>query len=163
MGLFLLLFCSLGCFAQTAGYQQQNFCKNLYKVFSVGLNDNFDSYDGTMVKQSSLLQVPGYGIKLDRFPINYADKDHRFVAKTNENMDSLTALKRLEEMKEFVGFCLDSVHWGKWLEKDGDDSTTVFLKEFKQAQAISNDFTLSLAILSAAPKVYTLVLYVKRR
>jgi hypothetical protein len=159
----LALFYAVVCQAQTNDYKQQNFCKNLYKVFELGLNDNFESYDGTLVRQSAVLVVPGYSIKLEGFPINYADKDHRFVAKTNENMDSLTALIRLEEMKTFVGFCMDTIRWAKWFEEPGDDPATPFLKEFKQAKAYSKDFSVSLAILSAAPKVYTVVLYIKRK
>lgn len=159
----LLALVSVSCVAQFDDYKQQNFCKNLYKVFEQGLNDNFESYDGTMVKQSPALPVPGYGIKLENFPVNYADKDHRFVAKTNQNFDSLSALARLEELKKFVGFCMDTVRWAKWYDEAGDDSSTAFLKEFKQAKAYSKDFNVSLAILTAAPKVYTIVLYIKRK
>ena len=160
LAFFLLSTCY--CFSQTAIYVQQNFCKNLNKVFELGRQDNFDSYDGTMVKQSSLLPVPGYAIKLEGFAINYADKDHRFVAKTNENLDSLSAMQKLEELKLFVGNCLDSAQWNKWTEVNGDDSTTVFLKEFKEARAITKDLTLTLAVLTVAPKIYSLALYVKR-
>lgn len=148
---------------QNTAYKQQNFCSSLNKVFELGRNDNFESYDGTVVKQSPLLPVPGYSIKLENFPINYADKDHRFVAKTNLNLDSLSALSKLEELKGFVGYCLDSVQWQKWNEVAGDDSTTVFLKELKQAQAQTRDMNLSLAIIATAPKIYSVVLYVKRR
>ncbi len=159
----LLVFISVNCCAQFDDYKQQNFCKSLYKVFELGLIDNFESYDGTMVKQSPMLPVPGYGIKLEKFPVNYADKDRRFVAKTNENYDSLSAEARLIELKSFVGYCLDTVRWAKWYDERGDDSTTVFFKEFKQAKAYSRDFNVSLAILTAAPKVYTIVLYIKRK
>ena len=151
------------CFSQQVNYKQFNFCKNLNKVFELGREDNFDSYDGTMVKQSPLLPVPGYSIKLENFPINYADKDHRFVAKTNENIDSLSALNKLEELKLFVGYCLDSVEWKKWEEVNGDDASTVFLKEHKQVKAVSKDLNLSLAILVVAPRIYSIAMYVKRR
>ncbi len=161
--LFLFLFFSLSGFSQPPGYAQQNFCKNLNKVFELGRNDNFESYDGTMVKQSPFLPVPGYSIKLEGFPVNYADKDNRFVAKTNENMDSLSALKKLEELKTFVGYCLDSMQWKKWEEVNGNDSATVFLKELKKARATTKDLTLNIAIIIAAPKVYSVAMYVKRR
>lgn len=151
------------CFSQQVNYKQFNFCKNLNKVFELAREDNFDSYDGTMVKQSPLLPVPGYSIKLENFPINYADKDHRFVAKTNENLDSVSVLNKLDELKSFVGYCLDTVQWKKWEVIDGDDSSTVFLKEFKQEKAVSKDLNLSLTILVVAPRIYSIAMYVKRR
>lgn len=157
------LFSNCFCFSQTASYAQQNFCKNLNKIFELGRKDNFDSYDGTMVRQSAFLVVPGYSIKLDEFPITYADKDSRFVAKTNINLDSLSALQKLEELKSLVGFCLDTVQWKKWEEVNGDDAATVFFKELKEAKTVSNDLTLNLAITIAAPKVYSVVMYVQRR
>ena len=159
---FLLLTAGV-CFSQPPGYAQQNFCKNLNKVFELGRNDNFESYDGTMVKQSPFLPVPGYAIKLEEFAINYADKDHRFVAKTNVNLDSLSALKKLEELKLFVGTCLDTTQWTKWTEVPGDDPATVFLTEFKEIRTFSKDFALNLAILIAAPNVYSIALYVKKK
>lgn len=164
-GFFLFLFSlsQLCSFSQSVSYTQQNFCKNLNKVFELGRNDNFESYDGTMVKQSALLPVPGYSIKLEGFPINYVDKDYRFVAKTSENLDSLSALKKLEELKLFVDFCLDTIQWKKWDEVNGDDSTTVFFKEFKEARAVTKDLTLNLAIIIAAPRVYSVVMYIKRK
>ena len=166
MKYFFSAFCLcilLSGFAQTNTYEQLNFCKSLSKVFEMGRYDNFDSYDGTMVKQSPLLPVPGYGIKLDRFPVNYADKDHRFVGKTNENFDSLSATIKLEELKTFVGNCLDSAQWNKWTETTGDDSTTAFFHEFKEAKATSKDMNLTLAIITVAPKLYSVNLYVRRR
>lgn len=152
----------LNGFAQNGSYEQQDFCKNLHKVFELGRHDNFDSYDGTMVKVSPMLPVPGYGIKLERFPLNYADKDHRFVAKTGENLDSLSAANKLEELKTFVGNCLDST-WVKWTETTGDDSATPFFHEFKEAKAVAKDLTLTLAIVTVAPKLYSVNLYVRRR
>lgn len=149
--------------AQQADYKQLNFCNNLNKVFELGRYDNFDTYDGTMVKQSPILQVPGYSIKLENFPVTYADKDHRFVAKTNENLDSLTALKKLEELKLFVGFCLDTMQWQPWQAMKEDDAATVFLKEHTRLQTTSKDLRLTLAVLSVVPRVYTLAMYVKRR
>lgn len=163
MLLLLTLLAALYSSAQNTSYKQQNFCRNLNKVFELGRNDNFESYDGTIVKQSPLLPVPGYSIKLEDFPINYADKDQRFVAKTNLNLDSLSALAKLEELKGFVGYCLDTVQWAVWTEVTGDDNTTVFFKELKQAQTHCRDMNLALAIVTVAPKLYTVVLYVKRR
>lgn len=161
--IILPLLAAICSYGQNVSYKQQNFCRNLNKVFELGRNDNFESYDGTTVKQSPLLPVPGYSIKLEDFPINYADKDQRFVAKTNLNLDSLSALAKLEELKGFVGYCLDTIQWVKWNETTGDDSTTVFFKELKQAQTRCRDMNLALAIVTVAPKLYTVVLYVKRR
>jgi hypothetical protein len=149
--------------AQNPAYSQTRFCTNLSKVFELGRQDNFDSYDGTMVKQSPFLPVPSYSIKLDEFAVNYVDKDNRFVAKTNLNLDSLSALQKLEEFKQFVGYCLDSAQWDKWTERSGDDTGTIFFKELKQSTATTRDIVLVLAITYAAPKVYTLNMYVKRR
>lgn len=161
--LILPLLVAIHSYGQNVSYRQQNFCRNLNKVFELGRNDNFESYDGTTVKQSPLLPVPGYAIKLEEFPITYADKDRRFVAKTNLNLDSLSALVKLEELKGFVGYCLDTVQWAKWNEAPGDDSSTVFFKELKQAKTNCRDMDLALAIVTVAPKLYTVVLYVKRR
>jgi hypothetical protein len=159
----IVIFYSQSIFSQNSEYLHSRFCKNLNKVFELGRQDNFDSYDGTMVKQSPLLPVPGYSIKLDEFAITYADKDHRFVGKTNLNLDSLSALQKLEELKAYVGYCLDSTQWTKWTETAGDDSTTVFFKELKEVRADAKDLNLILAVTLAAPKVYTVNLYVKRR
>lgn len=150
-------------YSQTPEAVQARFCNALYKAFELGINDNFDSYDGTYEKQSAFLQVPSYGIHLEKFPINYADKDHRFVAKTNLNLDSTSAERTLEEMKTFAGICLDTINWQKWIEQPGDDASTVFMKEFKTAKALSKNLTLTLAIVSVAPKLYTINLYIKRR
>ncbi len=159
----LFSFVTLNSFAQSASVTQQNLCKSLNKVFELGIKDNFDSYDATFTKQSAFLVVPGYAIKFDEFPVTYADKDNRFVAKTNLNLDSLSALKKLEELQSLVGFCLDSVKWTKWEEVIGDDASTAFFKELKQTRATSNELTLNLAITIAAPKVYSVVMYVKQR
>ncbi len=161
--LFLFSFTALCGFSQSASVAQQNLCKSLDKVFELGIKDNFDSYDATFTKQSAFLVVPGYAIKFDEFPITYADKDNRFVAKTNLNLDSLSALKKLEELQTLVGVCLDSVKWAKWEEVNGDDAFTAFFKELKQARAISNELTLNIAVTIAAPKVYSVVMYVKQR
>ena|ERR1043165_4624193 len=158
----VFLLTAIVAFSQSEAYIQQSFCKNLNKVFELGRNDNFESYDGTLVKQSPFLPVPGYAIKLEKFAINYADKDNRFVAKTNLSMDSLSALQALDQMKQFVGFCLDTVQWKKWEEVNGDDKATVFLTEFKELRATSKDLNLTLTILVVAPRVYSIALYVKR-
>lgn len=160
--IFLVSYAS-GVFSQNTAYIQERFCKNLQKVFELGRQDNFDSYDGTMVKQSPFLQVPGYSIKLDEFAVNYADKDHRFVAKTNLNLDSVSALKELERLKPIIGFCLDSTQWSKWTEASGDDSSTIFFKELKIVRTEAKELDLKLAIVIAAPRVYTVNMYVKRR
>ena len=161
--LFLFSITALCCCSQSTNITQQNLCKSMNKVFELGIKDNFDSYDATFTKQSAFLVVPGYAIKFDEFPIAYADKDNRFVAKTNLNLDSLSALKKLEELQSLVGLCLDSVKWAKWDEVNGDDAATVFIKELKQARATSNELTLNLAITIVAPKLYSVVMYVKRR
>jgi hypothetical protein len=116
-----------------------------------------------MVKESPFLPVPGYSIKLDEFAVNYVDKDKRFVAKTNLNMDSVSALHKLEELKTYVSFCLDTLQWTRWTEIQGDDSATVFFKEVKEARSKTKDMELVLAVTLAAPKVYTVNMYVKRR
>ena len=150
-------------FAQTADYKQEKFCANLKKVFELGIHDNFESYDGTMVKQSPFLPVPGYSIKLDHFAVNYVDKDNRFVAKTNLNMDSLSALSKVEELKNVIEPCLDSSEWKMWSEFTVDDSSTVFFKESKVFEAVSNSLTLKLATTIVAKNVYSINLYVRRR
>lgn len=159
----LIIFSSHLLLSQNSDYLQKNFCMSLGKIVELGRKDNFDSYDGTLVKQSPFLPVPGYSIRLDNFPVTYADKDHRFVAKTNLNMDSLTALHKLEELKSFVGLCLDSIQWNKWVETIGDDSTTFFFRELKEAKAVAKDLCIDLAVVIAAHKVYTINMYIKRR
>ena len=150
-------------FGQSATIHQQLFCSNLNKVFELGRKDNFDSYDGTLVKQSAVLPVPGYSISFDDFPITYVDKDNRFVGKTNQNFDSLSAINKLGEYKTCVNICLDSVQWSKWHETIGDDSATVFFKETKELNAVSNEFTLTLAVVKVAAKAYTVNLYIRRK
>jgi hypothetical protein len=58
-------------------------------------------------------------------------------------------------------FCLDTLQWKKWEEVNGDDAATVFFKEFKQERAVSSNLVLNLAIIIAAPKVYSIVMYVR--
>lgn len=149
--------------AQTHLTRQESICKNLNKIFELGRQDNFDSYDGTMVKQSPFLPVPGYSIKLDLFPITYVDKDHRFVGKTNENLDSLSAIKKMDELKTSVGFCLDSLQWSKWQEAKGDDSTTVFFHELIQTKTECRDLTITVAVVNLAPKIFSVILFVRRK
>lgn len=159
----VIVFTSQVVIAQNAQVVQAKFCNALYKVFELGIKDNFDAYDGTFVKQSPMMPVPVYGIQLEKFPVNYADKDNRFVAKTNLNLDSLSAEQTFGEMKTFTGRCLDTINWQKWTEQWGDEPSTVFMKEFKAAKAFSKELELTLAIVSIAPKLYTVNLYVKRR
>lgn len=156
------LLLSLAGHAQSASYEQQRFCTNLEKVLEDGRKENFESINGTNAKQSPFLIVPGYSIKLDPFGIIYVDKDNRFVGKTNQNFDSLSALKKLEELKPLVNYCLDSTMW-YWISTEGDDSTTVFFKEEHQLQAHGAEFIISLAMDKVAAKLYTVNLYIKRK
>ena len=149
--------------AQTRLTPQESICKNLNKIFELGRQDNFDSYDGTMVKQSPFLPVPGYSIKLDLFPVTYADKDHRFVGKTNENLDSLSALKKMEELKTSIGFCLDTLQWSKWTEAKGDDTTTVFFHELTEVKTECRDLSVTIAVVKYAPKIFSVNFYARRK
>lgn len=158
--LMMCLLVVLSAAAQNAAYEQQKFCSNLNKVLESGRQENFESLTDMNEKQSTLLPVPGYSIRLKPFGIVYVDKDSRFVGKTNENLDSLSALKRLQEIKPLVANCLDST-W-KWTEVMGDDSATVFFKEFKQLRATSPDFVLNIAMDVVAPNLYTINLYIRR-
>jgi hypothetical protein len=147
--------------AQNTDAIHQQFCTNLYKVLESGRRENFESLNGTLVKQSPLLPVPGYSIKLEPFPITYVDKDRRFVGKTNQNFDSLSALRKADELKDYIKYCMDSTQW-TWSEAWGDDSTTVFFKELKQLKANETMFTIAIAVDAVAPKVYNVNLYIKR-
>lgn len=159
----VLFFSATQSYAQSAEAIQANFCKALKQVFELGIKDNFETYDGTMVKQSPFLPVPAYGIKLEKFALNYADKDNRFVAKTNLNLDSLSSMQELEAMKIFTGNCLDTLQWSGWSEINGDDTGTVFFKELKEAKAFSGNLELTLAVVKVAAKIYSINLYVKRK
>ena len=145
---------------RTAAYEQQRFCSNLNKVLESGRQENFESLTGMNERQSSMLPVPGYSIRLAPFKTVYVDKDSRFVGRTMENMDSLSATKRLEELKPLVAYCLDST-W-KWSEVPGDDSTTAFFNEFKELRATNPQFTINLAMDIVVPKLYTVNLYIRR-
>ena len=163
LGLSMLL--ALCASAQTgtermAAYEQQKFCSNLNKVLESGRQENFESLTDMNERQSPALPVPGYSIRLAPFRVVYVDKDSRFVGKTNENLDSLSALKRMEEIKPLVAHCLDST-W-HWTEMLGDDSSTVFFKEFKQLRAVGPEFTISLAMDQVAPRLYTVNLYIRK-
>ena len=159
---FLMIVFLLGI-SQSTNMKQTNFCNSLSKVFLLGRNDNFSSYDGTTVKKSAFLVVPGYSVTLEDFAINYADKDNRFIARANTNLDSVSALAKLEELKYKVGACLDSTQWEKWILSDGNDAATPFFKELKQAKAVTHDFTLTLAMVCVATNLYSVNMYVKRR
>lgn len=163
LGLSMLL--TLCACAQTAAermaaYEQQKFCSNLNKVLESGRQEDFESLTDMNERQSSALPVPGYSIRLAPFDVVYVDKDRRFVGKTNENLDSLSAVKRLEQLKPLVANCLDST-W-RWSEALGDDSTTVFFKEFKQLRAMGPEFTISLAMDVVAHNLYTVNLYIRK-
>ena len=147
--------------AQSAAFKQEEFCHNLNKVIEDGRKENFEALNAVMEK-NLLNPYQGYTIKLAGFPITYVDKDKRFVAKTNLNLDSISALKKLDECKAQVGFCLDSTQWFKWTEVPGDDPATVFLKEVKELRAIESTLTLNLAIIRVAAKEYSVVMYIKR-
>ncbi|MFN8300412.1 MAG: hypothetical protein U0T75_15025 [Chitinophagales bacterium] len=162
MPAIIALLLSITVHAQSVSYEQQRFCTNLEKVLEDGRKENFESINGTGAKQSAFLVVPGYSIKLDPFGIIYVDKDNRFVGKTNQNFDSLSALKKLEELKPLVNYCLDSTMW-YWTNEVGDDSTTVFFKEEQQLQAHGAEFIISLAVDKVAAKLYTVNLYIKRK
>ena len=100
--------------------------------------------------------------KIEPFGIIYVDKDHRFIGKTNQSYDSLGALQRLEELKHFTGYCLDTTIW-KWAPQLGNDTTTLFFTEEKQWIATSPEFTFSLAMDKVGTKTYNVNLYIKRR
>lgn len=151
--------CSL--YAQTTNYQQQHFCKNLNKVLESGRKENFESITGMNERESAFLPVPGYSIHLQPFNTIYVDKDSRFVGKTGEEMDSLSAIKRLDELLALVGPCLDST-W-QWREVYGNDSTTPFFKEIKELRAVTTDLELNIAMVLVAPNLYTANLYIRRK
>ncbi|MFN8285367.1 MAG: hypothetical protein U0V74_01370 [Chitinophagales bacterium] len=160
---FLFLsFLTLILKAQQPTKEQQNFCRNLEKVLEDGRMENFESINGMNEKQSPFLPVPGYNIRLEPFTVIYVDKDHRFVGKTNQSYDSLSALQRLEELKAFTGYCLDTTIW-HWVPQYGNDSTTLFFTEEKQWIATSPEFTFSLAMDKTGIKTYNVNLYIKRR
>ncbi len=149
-------------FSQSA-YLQQKFCNNLNKVLESGRMENFESLDGMRSKQSPLLQVPGYAINMDAFPIVYVDKDNRFVAKTGLNMDSVSAIAKWNQLLPMVEHCLDSVQWAFWADSTSDNPQTVFFREEKYKRAMSNMFNLDLAIVRTNEKIWTVNLYIRRR
>lgn len=148
-------------FSQNPAYEKQKFCSTLSKIFESGRIENFESLAGMNSKQSPFLQVPGPNIKLDGFPVVYVDKDSRFVGKTNLNMDSVSAIKKVDELKAYFSSCLDSSQWF-WLDFQGDDSSTVFFKEEFYWKAISKDLTLTLAAVNASGNSYSANLYIRR-
>jgi hypothetical protein len=148
---------------QSAAYLQAQFCQNLNKVLESGRMENFESLQGVRVKQSPMLQVPGYAVKLPGFPVVYVDKDSRFVGKTLLNMDSASAQLKLRELKGFVGHCLDSLQWSKWDDRPGNDSTTLFFTEEHISRTVSRDFYLDLAVVMATDKVRTVQLYIRKK
>lgn len=159
----LLLALPVRSFSQNAQYLQQKFCSNLNKVLESGSMENFESLDGMRNKQSPLLQVPGYAISLDPFPIVYVDKDNRFVAKTGLNMDSVSAIAKWNQLRTVVEHCLDSVRWAFWADSVSDNPQTVFFREERYNRAMSNIFNLDLAIVRINEKIWTVNLYIRRR
>jgi len=157
----ILMLAAYPLYAQTNTYQQQYFSKNLNKVFESGRKENFESINGVNEKESAFLPVPGYSIHLQPFNTIYVDKDNRFVGKTGEEMDSLSAIKRLDELLALIGPCLDST-W-QWREVYGNDSTTPFFKEIKELRAATADLELNIAMVQIAPNLYTANLYIRRK
>lgn len=160
--IFLFFLTGSRCVAQNARSNTSIFCNNLHKIIELGTKDNFDSYDGTLVKQSAFLPVPGYAIKLDGFAVNYVDKDNRFVAKTNLNLDSASAVTKIQDLINLIDNCLDST-WGYRYQVDGDDLNTLFFKESLQSIRSSPTLDLSIAVVFASPKIYSVNLYIRRR
>ncbi|MBK7148828.1 MAG: hypothetical protein IPH78_08400 [Bacteroidetes bacterium] len=160
---FLSGFFLSASYAQSTAYLQAQFCQNLNKVLESGRMENFESLQGATTKQSPMLQVPGYAVKLPGFPVVYVDKDSRFVGKTLLNMDSASAQLKLQELKGFVGHCLDSVQWTAWTERPGNDSTTLFFNEETMLRTTSREFILDLAIVKATEKVRSIHLYIRRK
>jgi hypothetical protein len=157
----LIFFATQFTVAQNPIYEQQKFCNALYKIFESGRKENFESLMGMNSKQSPFLQVPGPNIKLENFPVLYVDKDNCFTGKTNLNMDSASAVKKLEELKPYFSKCLDSIEW-VWLDFTGDDSTTTFFKEAYYWQAFNKELTLTLASVHLNGNLYSATLYIRR-
>lgn len=162
LAFFSVFFLAAG-YAQSTAYLQAQFCQNLNKVLESGRMENFESLQGAVAKQSPMLQVPGYAVKLPGFPVVYVDKDSRFVGKTLLNMDSVSARLKLQELQGFAGHCLDSVLWTTWTEKPGNDSTTLFFNEETVLRTTSREFILDLAIVHATEKVRSIHLYIRRK
>lgn len=147
--------------AQNPEVERLDMCKNLNKVFESGRKENFESLKAP-VQQSPFLPVPGYSVRLNRFPVCYVDKDHRFVAKTNMNFDSLTVINKLVEYRDYVATCLDSTKLS-WTETQGDDSTTAFFKELKELNSPYVLFNISFAAIQVGTKVYSVAMYIRRK
>ncbi len=159
-----VVFCFLSLqmvFSQSATKEVPEFCHHLHKILDSGIKDNFESVTASSDHVSPFLKMPGQSLHLEKFPIYYVDKDSRFVGKSNLNFDTLSALKKLEELKEYVEVCLDTTQW-TWLAFDGEDSTTVFFHETKELLAISKELTLTLAMVEVAAKEYSIDLYIRR-
>lgn len=148
-------------FSQNPVYEKQKFCNTLHRILESGRVENFESLAGMNSQQSPFLPVPGPNVKLEHFPVLYVDKDSRFVGKTNLNMDSVSAIKKVEELKAYVNSCLDSTQWF-WLDFAGNDSTTIFFKEAYYWQAFNKDLTLTLASVNTAGNAYSVNLYIRR-
>jgi hypothetical protein len=125
-----LLFIQYSLIAQASTAEQNSFCSSLMNVLQIGKYDNFESIGYTRVKASPFLEVPVAPAKMLRFPVVYVDKDSRFVGKSNITYDSLSALRELEVLKDFVGVCLDTAQWQKWNTELNDDPSTVFFTEY---------------------------------
>lgn len=142
--------------------EKAKFCKGMKQVLESGRHENFESITGAE-KQSSWLPVPGYTIHLPRFPIIYVDKDSRFVAKTNINMDSLTAAAQLLSYRDYVMQCLDTAEWKPGEIITGDIAETPFFTEHQVYPVISKEFKLHVANVRLTDKVYSILFYIRRR
>jgi hypothetical protein len=158
-----LLFIQYSLIAQASTAEHNSFCSSLMNVLQIGKYDNFESIGYTRVKASPFLEVPVAPAKMLRFPVVYVDKDSRFVGKSNITYDSLSALRELEVLKDFVGVCLDTAQWQKWNTEINDDPSTVFFTEFHRAEARSADFLLTLAMVRAGNKTYSIHLFIRKK
>ena len=157
-----LLFIQYSLIAQASTAEQNSFCSSLMNLLQIGKYDNFESIGYTRVKASPFLEVPVAPAKMLRFPVVYVDKDSRFVGKSNITYDSLSALQELEVLKDFVGVCLDTAQWQKWNTELNDDPSTFFFTEFHRAEARSADFLLTLAMVRAGNKTYSIHLFIRK-
>jgi hypothetical protein len=156
---FLLLL-GAGCYAQDAALKKE-FCDNLNEVLESGRRENFESLKSALFKTVPLMDTHQPNLKLPGFPKLGIDKDQRFVAKTLISTDSLSAIRKLDELKPYVLSCLDSTKW-TWDTRTGDDTTTVFFKEYKELLGTDGTITITLAMVGVANNVYSDNMYIRR-
>lgn len=159
----ILLYAKVSWAQFATSYEQQKFCKNWEQVLEIGRKENFESISGTNAKQSPMLVVPGYSIHLPKFPVIYVDKDNRFIAKTNLNMDSLTAIAALADYTEYILYCTDTAKWKLSSISFGDDSSTTFISEHQKINVQNLEFNLIITSEKVAEKVYTILFYLRKR